>query len=462
VAWAYSAFLAAIWLPSVTPAQAEGNRQRITPKFSPTERMKRAHLEQTHADAEQLRKSRITVRPWPGLNDYRCILHAHAEDSDHTGGTRAEMLTDAKKAGVHAILLSNHHRPPRDFITESWRGQHEGVLFIPGSEARGFLLLPTRSVLNQFDEPTPRFIETVRAEGGLIFLSHLEERPDHSMAGLDGMEIYNRHADAKKDRAGLVALALKLTDPVELRELVDLLREYPDELLAAQVEYPTDYLAKWDAETKSARLTGVSANDCHHNQVLVVKMIDADTVRIGTNVDQDDRMRVFSAAVRPGIRELTKGHQPGDVLARLDFDAYYRAFRNVSTHILGPELSEAAIRAGLRAGRVYVSHDWICDPTGFQFELRSASNNAGTSDNSATRIAILGDEPKFAPGLRLVARFPIACRIRLIDGGRVIAETTAATLEHDVTKAGVYRVEGWVVLAGEPRGWLYSNPIYVR
>ena len=33
------------------------------------------------------------------------------------------------------------------------------------------------------------------------------------MAGLDGMEIYNRHADAKKDTAGLLAIMLKLTAP---------------------------------------------------------------------------------------------------------------------------------------------------------------------------------------------------------------------------------------------------------
>ena len=78
----------------------------------------------------------------PGLNDYRAILHAHAEDSSHTGGTRPEMLSEAKKAGVHAIFLSDHHRPPKDFIRDSWRGLREGVLFVPGSEAHGFLLYP--------------------------------------------------------------------------------------------------------------------------------------------------------------------------------------------------------------------------------------------------------------------------------------------------------------------------------
>jgi len=83
----------------------------------------------------------------PELNDYRCILHAHAEDSTHTGGTLLEMLGDAKQAGVSAILLTDHYRPPRDFIDGRWRGMRNGVLFIPGSEVRGFLVYPMLSSL---------------------------------------------------------------------------------------------------------------------------------------------------------------------------------------------------------------------------------------------------------------------------------------------------------------------------
>ena len=46
---------------------------------------------------------------------------------------------------------------------------------------------------------------------------------------------------------------LKLTEPESLAELEESLRLYPDELFAAQVEYPADYLAKWDAETPARR-----------------------------------------------------------------------------------------------------------------------------------------------------------------------------------------------------------------
>ncbi len=440
------------------PIDDGGDRPAARRKYTPEERMAPARLKAVREDGERIRKTRRVLPALPGFHDYRAILHAHADDSAHTGGTRAEMLADARTAHVDAILLTDHYQPPRDFVTDSWRGLHDNVLFLPGSEARGFLLYPTRSIMNHMDDPNPALIEVTRADGGLIFLSHIEERPDHSMAKLDGMEIYNRHADAKKDTAGLLAIMLKLTHPASLREFKESLNRYPDELFAAQVEYPADYLAKWDAEAKTRRLTGVAANDCHHNHILLVKMVDEETVKVGTNVDRDDQMLAVSARLRPGIRELTKGHRRGDLLGRLDLDPYHRSFNNVSTHLMAPELSEAAVRAALRGGHVYVSHDWMCDPSGFRFELTAP---AGQTACSARRV-VAGDEVKLSSPARLVAQFPVACHIRLMSGGKIIAERSADHLEYDVSGPGVYRVEGWLELGGEERGWVYSNPIYVR
>ena len=122
--------------------------------YTPTERMAPARLKAAHDDVERIRKTRCGLPALPGLNDYRAILHAHAEDSSHTGGTRPEMLSEARKAGVQAIFLTDHHRPPRDFIRDSWRGLHEGVLFVPGSEANGFLLYPTRSIMEHMNDAT--------------------------------------------------------------------------------------------------------------------------------------------------------------------------------------------------------------------------------------------------------------------------------------------------------------------
>ncbi len=453
-------------LLTTTSLSADDAKPEAPLKRKPIERLATARLQATHEDVQKLKALRRTVPPLPGLYDYRSILHAHAEDSAHTGGTRPEMLADAKKADVKVIMLTDHFRPPRDFM-DSWRGMKDGVLFIPGSEIRGFLIYPTNSILAKMDSPAAEFIPTVSAGEGLIFLSHIEERPDHSMEGLTGQEIYNRHADAKKDMASLIALAMRMTDPKQTEEFKESLRLYPEELLAFQVDYPADYLNKWDHETQKRRLTGVAANDCHHNQVFVVKMVDENSVRIGTNVDPDDGMRLVTASSRPGIKEMTKNHKPGDVLVSLDLDPYYRSFWNVSTHILAPEQNEKAIRAALKAGHAYVSHDWMCDPTGFRFEALAKGASkwqvpSKMAKPSKSPAAIMGDEIPFTQGMRLAAQFPLTTKIRLLKDGKVIHEETQASMDKVIEGPGVYRVEGWLTLDGEARGWIYANPIYVR
>jgi hypothetical protein len=423
-------------------------------KYANVQRLALARLAAVHADVQKLQTRRVQIPPLPGLNDYRCILHAHAEDSTHTGGTLPEMLADARKAGVHAVLLTDHFRPPRDFIDGRWRGLKEGVLFVPGSETHGFLIYPMKSILPRMGLTGRDFIDTVTAGGGLIFLSHIEERPDHPLDGLTGLEIYNRHYDAKRDRASLLALVMRLTDPKQLAELQEAVLRYPDELFAFQCDYPKVYLDKWDEGTRHRRLTGVAANDCHHNQVFLVKMVDADTVLIGTNVDTDKQMRKVTAALRPGIREMTKGRKPGDVLARLDTDPYAVSFRNSATHVLAPRLDEPTLRAALKAGHAYVAHDWMGDATGFHFAARDARG---------TQAGIMGEEVKLANGLTLTAKLPLPAYVRLLRYGKEVAKSEGkAEFAFAVKEAGAYRLEAWLELDGELRPWIFANPIYVR
>jgi len=435
-------------------AQAGEAKSDAPLKRTAIERMALPRLKATHEDVQVFKRQRRTLTPQPGLNDYRCILHAHAEDSDHTGGTLPEMLADAKKAGISAILLTDHFRPPRDFVEGRWRGLKDGVLFIPGSESHGCLLYPENSVFGLMKGPFPELLKAVTAGDGMIFLSHIEERRDQSLEGMTGLEIANRHYDAKKDMASVIALAMKLTDPKQLAELEEAVRLYPDELFAFQCDYPQLYMDKWDAGTKNLRLTGVAANDCHHNQVLVMKMVDEETVLLGTIVDKDEEMRKVTAGSRPGIRELTKGRKPGDVIARVDIDPYHRSFWNCSTHVLAPKLDEATIRSALKAGHAYVAQDWMCEATGFRFEAL---------DSNGKTLAIMGDEVKHSIGIKLRAQLPLACQTRLLRYGVQVAESSAkAVVEFPVKEPGVYRLEAWLTVDGESRPWVYANPIYVR
>jgi hypothetical protein len=74
----------------------------------------------------------------------------------------------------------------------------------------------------------------------------------------------------------------------------------------------------------------------------------------------------------------------------------------------------------------------------------------------------MGDLVKFGPGMRLVAEFAAPCRIRLIKSGKCVADQSGAHMEYRIDSPGAYRVEGWLDLGGEDRGWIYSNPIYAR
>ena len=425
------------------------------------ERLSLERLAAAHADIERLREAVRRPAPLPALNDYRGIFHAHAGDSAHTGGTPEEILQDAKRIGVDVIFLSDHHRPPLDFM-DSWRGLHDGVLFVPGSEAHGFLIHPEASVVAHLDGDAASLLREVDRGAGMAFLSHVEERVDHPMDGLTGMEIYNRHADALDDDDSMQALVAWTIDPDQSKTLAEAIELYPEEVFGAQFDYPALYLAKWDRETARRRVVGVNANDCHHNQVFVVIKVDDESVRVGTIVDDPDDMTIFHAADWPRLPELVRDHQPGSTVGSYDLDPYWVSMNNSTTHILAPEFTEQSIRAAVAAGHVYVAHDWLADPTGFSFYVAEGEAPAGDA-SSPQPTAIIGDELILEAGAeaQLRAHFPLPAYIRLIRNGEEIASTEARSLTHRLDQPGVYRVEGWLQVDGEWRTWIYSNPVYV-
>jgi len=420
-------------------------------KYTSIERLKVERLRAVHADRARFASERRPVSLSTGYNDYRAVLHAHAEDATHTGGTRPELLAAARRAGVQIVMLTDHVRPERDFINDSWRGLREGVLFIPGSEDRGFLSFPIKSIKGMEAGSREQYIEMIRSNGGNIFLSHVEERPDWPTDQLDGLEVYNHHTDVKNEGAFNLWLQGSLTDPVRLPELVAALTEYPEEVFGAQQDYLTDIIAKWDRDSQQHRQTGVAANDCHHNQVFTVTAIDENTVEVGYITSKPTTTRVTADKV-PGVAALVKGRKPGELIARLDFDPYERSLRYVSTHILAHELTEPAVREALKRGHAYVAHDWLCDSTGFAFVARTGGkSNAG-----------MGDEVKLAGALMLSAATPVKCTMKLIRNGEALQTANTNRLDFEVKTPGVYRIEAWLEVDGEQRPWIYSNPIYVR
>jgi hypothetical protein len=417
-------------------------------RYTTVERMELARLNAVREDRTRYARQRRIVPLRTGYEDYRAILHAHAEDSAHTGGTRAELLAAARATGVRIVMLTDHVRPPRDFIDHSWRGLRDGVLFIPGAEADGFLAYPARSILREKFEGRDAYIALVRRDGGNIFLSHVEDKLDHSTDGLDGLEIYNHHTDLMDERPFLAWLRDALADPQGLALLSRAVAEYPQEFFGVTQDYLAPIVAKWDRDSRLRPLTGIAANDCHHNQGFLVTAAGEDAVEIRELVDGNQPRRV-TASQSPRVAELRRGKRGGEIIARLDFDPYERSLQYVTTHILAPELSEAMVRDALRRGRAYVGHDWLCDPTGFAF----------IAARSGATVAVMGDETGFSPGLTLRVAAPAPGIIRIFRDGQIVKEERAESLDYEASSPGVYRAEVWLAVGGEERPWIYANPI---
>jgi hypothetical protein len=421
-------------------------------KYTSVERMRLDRLRSVHNDRDNYQRSRKPVKLKTGLKDFRAILHAHAEDSTHTGGTRPEMLKAAKAADVDIIMLSDHRRPERDFINDSWRGIHDGVLFIPGAESDGFLLYPLSSIRDKNSRSKDELVSIVKEGRGNIFLSHVEEKLDWKTDNLDGLEIYNHHTDVKDEAAFSLWLRSALSDLTKLRQIEQALVLYPQEVFAAQQDYLIPVIKKWDSDSVKHRLTAVAANDCHHNQTFIVSAADDKTIEIDLITNRPVKTRVTSEQIA-GVAEMVKGRKPGEVIAKLDFDPYDRSFRYVSTHILAVKLTERVIRDALLSGHAYVAHDWLCDPTGFAF--------VATANRSKT-TSVMGDEVSIKDGLTLRAETPVACTLKLMRNGEEVKKVEGRALEFNVKETGVYRIEAWLEVDSEMRPWIYSNPIYVR
>ena len=125
------------------------------------------------------------------------------------------------------------------------------------------------------------------------------------------------------------------------------------------------------------------------------------------------------------------------------------AFRNTSLHILARELNEGELRASLAAGRAYIAHDWLCDPTGFSF---IAETNVGAFE--------MGDH---APAINTViqARLPVPAKLKLLHDGAVVVETDGAKLNYPVKQKGSYRLEASLIADGEERPWISTDALYV-
>jgi hypothetical protein len=260
------------------------------------------------------------------------------------------------------------------------------------------------------------------------------------------MEIYNTHADAEDSHSPGIPSMQEPGGLARWLALVEAAQRYPRELFASIFDPPTANLAVWDRLTRSRRVVGFAGNDSHQN------------VGVSIRGAEEDRLEIVDALGKTLARPLARDIPllfgatpiPGQPLLKLQLDPYDLSLGYVSTHLLVRSVTEANCFDALTAGRCYVAFDWLADPTGFLF--------TGTAGR---RRLEMGEEAR-ASRATLLVRTPIPADLRLLRDGEKAARSTGTRLRYDARRPGAYRVEAWVTVAGEPRPWIYSNPIYLR
>jgi hypothetical protein len=342
-------------------------------------------------------------------------------------------------------MFAEHPADHYDFFTDGHRGLKDGVLLIPGAEMRGFLCYPTLSLKGLDGGSNQEFTDLVCGRDGRLFICHLEERMDWQLDGITGTEIYNTHADFKDE----TELIKAFREPLWLFKSAPLFRQYPQAAYSALLDRPADYLRRYDELCQIAPHTGVAGNDAHQNVGLrIVWQADG---KVAIQDALEEQIIAFTPEDNPLVKGLTTGKPQGDVLFSLVVDPYEVALKHVGTHLLMRDLTQDEVWQALGEGRAYVSFDWLCDATGFDF----AAIDGDRRHEMGSRIAL-------ADGLVLRAQAPHSGHWTLVRNGEPVQEIDGDMLESQVTEPGVYRTEVSLQVAGDTKPWILSNPIYVR
>lgn len=353
--------------------------------------------------------------------EYAANLHMHTPYSDGEW-YHAQIAEAALQAGLDLICVTDHNvwvRGPERYYERDGRR----VLLLVGEEVHDQTRDPQKNHLLVFGAdrelaphaPQPqKLLDAARQAGGLTFLAHIVDpaaplfhEADLSwetwdLTGFTGLELWN-YMSSFKD------LLTSNTDAVRYAL-------HPEQGISGP--FP-GALAKWDELTAAGqRVVAIGNADAH-----------------GTPYRRGGLSRVIFP--------------------------YEFLFRAVNTHLLtetpltgqAPADKQLLLDA-LRRGRCFVGYDEPASTKGFRF---TASFMGGS--------AVMGDEVRNESGVTLQIAAPARCTLRLLRDGQEAAHWDGhnrATHVISARQKGVYRVEAHIEYKGAPRGWIYSNPIYVR
>lgn len=346
-------------------------------------------------------------------------LHIHTRFSDGHA-THAELGRYAASSGLDAILVTDHN-----LWVQGAEGYHQQdgrqALVLVGEEVHDptrqpqknhMLIFGAERELSPYGADPQHLIQQGTAAGGLCFIAHPNDdalpafhEPDLSWVswevdGYTGIELWNGMSELKSVAGNFLAAAFYAFFP-------HLMAHGP----------LTRTLTKWDELLNSGkRVVAVGGSDSH-----------ALPMKAGPL-----RRTVFP---------------------------YPFHFRCVNTHLLVPsqlsgnlEADKRMIYAALKAGHAFVGYDLPASTRGFHFSAQGKDSQAE-----------MGDELPAKNGVTLQIKLPLKTECLLIKDGKPIKKWNTRDLcTFITTEPGVYRVEAYIHYLGARRGWIFSNPIYVR
>ena len=354
-------------------------------------------------------------------------LHMHTVYSDGTG-THKEIAEAAIRAGLDAVIVTDHnvlvqgmeryYRVPRNPSSPLRKSR---VLLLVGQEVHDQDRVPQKNHLLVFnagrdvstlaDDPQA-LINGVHEAGGLSFVAHPSDpaapafhETDISweawdVHGYTGIELWNGLSELKTLVPTLLHGAFYAFFP-------HFIGHYPI----------SETIIRWDDMLADGRrVVAIGGSDAH-----ALKM------------------------------HMGPVHR---VIFPYDFH-----FRTINTHIFIPQpltadvpTDKKMIYDALAAGRCFVGYDLPASTRGFTFKGRGLEQSV-----------IMGDEISSRRGVTLQAHLPEAADIRLIKDGKTIGIwKSSQACAYSATEPGAYRVEVWRSYLGRKRGWIFSNPIYLR
>jgi hypothetical protein len=346
-------------------------------------------------------------------------MHMHTLHSDGTG-THQELADAAIQAGLDAIIITDHNNLVLD-QEGYYTIDDKKVLVLVGEEIHDLKRDPQKNHLLVFDikeelageaKNPKKLIDTINKSGGLSFLAHPTDPPapifnqgdfswvDWEIDGFTGIELWNGFSEFKTRLQSKFAAIWYAYFPKRI----------------ARGPHPKT-LEIWDRLTgEGKKIVAVGGSDAH--------------------------------AMAGKMGPIKKTLFP-----------YYFHFQAINSHILLSDHltgdlknDKILIYEAIRQGHVFVGYDLAHPTRGFRF------TGAGK-----TSRAIMGDEIKLENGITLQITLPKPAECILIkDGVRTKVWKNRQACSFNVMEPGVYRVEAYLFYKGFQRGWIFSNPIYVR